>query len=53
VVVGWDPARATAAAVSMTIGAIGLVSTKTAVLLTPEEVDEAARKSASYRDPGE
>jgi hypothetical protein len=40
------------AAVNMTIGATGLVNTKTIVLLTPEEVDEDARKSVAYRAPG-
>jgi hypothetical protein len=40
------------AAVNLTIGATGLVDTKTIVLLTPEEVDEAARKAVSYRGPG-
>jgi uncharacterized protein with GYD domain len=46
------PDNVTVAAVSMTVGASGLVSTKTTVLLTPEEVDEAARKSVAYRGPG-
>jgi uncharacterized protein with GYD domain len=46
------PDNATAAAVSMTVGASGLVTTKTTVLLTPQEADEAARKSVSYRGPG-
>ncbi len=39
-------------AVSMTIAASGLVRIKTTVLLTPEQVDAAARKSVSYRAPG-
>jgi uncharacterized protein with GYD domain len=47
------PDNASAAAVSMTIGASGLVSTKTTVLLTPEEVDGAGRKSVAYRGPGQ
>jgi uncharacterized protein with GYD domain len=47
------PDNVSAAAVSMTVGASGLVSTKTTVLLSPEEVDEAARKSVSYRGPGQ
>ncbi len=47
------PDNVSAAAVSMTVGASGLVSTKTIVLLSPEEVDEAARKSVSYRGPGQ
>jgi uncharacterized protein with GYD domain len=47
------PDNVSAAAVSMTVGASGLVSTKTTVLLSPEEVDEAARKAVSYRGPGQ
>ena len=38
---------------SMGIGATGgLHSLKTTVLLSPEEVDKAARKALSYRAPG-
>jgi uncharacterized protein with GYD domain len=47
------PDNVSAAAVSMTVSASGLVNTRTTVLLSPEEVDEAARKSVSYRGPGE
>jgi uncharacterized protein with GYD domain len=47
------PDDESAAAVSMTIGATGLVHTKTVVLLTPEQVDEAAKRSVSYRGPGQ
>jgi uncharacterized protein with GYD domain len=47
------PDNVSAAAVSMTVSASGLVSTRTTVLLSPEEVDEAARKSVSYRGPGQ
>ncbi len=36
----------------MTVGASGVVSTKTVVLLTPEEIDEATKKSIAYRPPG-
>jgi hypothetical protein len=39
--------------VSITVAASGLVSTKTTVLLSPEEVDEAAHKSVAYRGPGQ
>ncbi len=46
------PDAESVAAVSMTIAASGLVSIKTTVLLTPEQVDTAARKSVSYRAPG-
>ena len=43
----------TAAAFSMGIAATGaLHSVKTTVLLTPEEIDEAGKKTLSYRPPG-
>jgi uncharacterized protein with GYD domain len=47
------PDNVSAAAVSMTVGATGLVSTRITVLLTPEEIDEAAQKSVAYRAPGQ
>jgi uncharacterized protein with GYD domain len=47
------PDNVPVAAVSMTVGASGLVATKTTVLLTPEEVDQAAEKSVAYRPPGQ
>ena len=54
VVVIFDfPDNVSAAAVSMTVGASGLVNAKTTVLLTPDEMDEASRKSVSYRGPGQ
>ena len=46
------PDYATAAAVSLAITASGAVTTKIVVLLTPEEVDEAARKTVACRAPG-
>jgi len=46
------PDQATAAAVSLTVAASGAVGIKTTVLLTPEEVDAAARKSVNYQAPG-
>ena len=43
----------TAAAFSMGIAATGaLHSVKTTVLLTPEEIDAAGKKTMSYRAPG-
>ena len=47
------PDNTTATAISMTIGASGAVANKTVVLMTPEEVDEAAKKHPSYRAPGQ
>ena len=42
----------TAAAVALTVGASGAVNLKTTVLMTPEEVDQATKKSPAYRAPG-
>ena len=47
------PDNAALAAVSMTIGAAGAVSAiETVVLLTAEEIDEAALRTPHYRPPG-
>jgi uncharacterized protein with GYD domain len=41
-----------AAAVALIVNAAGGASVKTTVLLTPEQVDEAANRAVSYRPPG-
>jgi hypothetical protein len=41
-----------AAAVSLIENAAGGATVKTTVLLTPEQVDEAANRAVSYRPPG-
>ncbi len=46
------PDNVAVTAASLAVSASGLVSTKTTVLLTPEEVDQAAKTSAKYRPPG-
>ncbi|GIW25827.1 GYD domain-containing protein [Meiothermus sp.] len=46
------PNHQAAAALSLTLGASGRVTCKTTVLLTPEDVDAAAKLSPSYRAPG-
>ncbi len=46
------PDNITAAAFSMIVAATGTVGTKTTVLLTPEEIDQAAKKSVSFRPAG-
>jgi len=46
------PDNVTAAAVALTVGASGAVGIKTTVLMTPEEVDQAIKKSPAYRAPG-
>jgi uncharacterized protein with GYD domain len=47
------PDNISAAAIALTVNAAGAATTKTAVLLTPEEVDRAAKKTVTYRPPGQ
>jgi uncharacterized protein with GYD domain len=47
------PDNVSAAAVGLTVSASGLVRTRTTVLLTPEELNDAAQKSVAYRGPGQ
>ncbi len=51
-VIGELPDNASAAAVALAVAATGLVTLKTTVLMTPQEVDEAVKKHPSYRAPG-
>ena len=51
-VVASLPDNVTAAAVGLAVNASGAVRTRTVVLLTPEEMDEAAKRSVEYRPPG-
>lgn len=46
------PDNVTAAALGLKINSSGVVSITTTVLITPEEIDEAAKKTISYRAPG-
>jgi len=46
------PDNESAAAVALTVNAGGGATTKTVVLLTPDEVDAAAKRSVDYRPPG-
>ena len=46
------PDNVTAAAAALAASETGAVTTKTIVLLTPEEMDEAAKKTVAYRAPG-
>jgi uncharacterized protein with GYD domain len=46
------PDHATLAAASLAVSASGAVRLKTVVLLTPEEIDQASKKSVSYTPPG-
>jgi uncharacterized protein with GYD domain len=47
------PDNATMAAAALRVSASGLVSVRTTVLMTPDEVDQAAKKSPNYRPPGQ
>jgi uncharacterized protein with GYD domain len=46
------PDNESAAAVAITVNATGGATVRTVVLLTPEEVDAAAKRSVDYRPPG-
>jgi uncharacterized protein with GYD domain len=47
------PDNAAAVSASATINASGAVRTKTVVLITPDEMDQATKKKVSYRPPGQ
>jgi uncharacterized protein with GYD domain len=46
------PDNVTAAAMSLAVNQSGALATKTIVLLTPEEMDKAAKKTIAFRAPG-
>jgi uncharacterized protein with GYD domain len=46
------PDNKSAAAVALTVGAAGGATTRTVVLLTPAEIDQATRQAVDYRAPG-
>ena len=46
------PDHVTATAVSLATGAMGLAQLNTTVLLSPQEMDAAAKKAAGYQPPG-
>ncbi len=47
------PDHASVTAAALMASATGAVNVKTTVLMTPEEIDEAAKKTPSYRAPGQ
>jgi len=47
------PDNAAAAALALTVSASGAAVAKTTVLMTPEELDNAAKRTPSYRPPGQ
>jgi uncharacterized protein with GYD domain len=46
------PDNESAAAMAVAVNASGAVTTRTVVLLTPDEVDRAVKRSVEYRPPG-
>jgi uncharacterized protein with GYD domain len=51
-VIADTPDNVSGSAASLIVNASGAVKMKTIVLLTPEELDQAVRKSVKYRPPG-
>ncbi len=47
------PDQVAASAIGMAVSASGALRTRSTVLITPEEVDEAARRQVKFRPPGE
>jgi uncharacterized protein with GYD domain len=47
------PDNVSRAAFSMMINASGAINAKTVVLLSPEEMDQATKKTVEYRPPGQ
>lgn len=46
------PDAVTAAAISLAVNQTGAVQLKTIILMTAEEMDQAAKKTVAYRPPG-
>lgn len=51
-VIGDFPDNESAVAMALAVNSSGAVTTRTVVLVTPEQVDEAIRRSVQYRAPG-
>lgn len=47
------PDKVGVASISLTIAATGVFKPQIVVLLTPEEIDQASRKSVAYSPPGQ
>jgi uncharacterized protein with GYD domain len=52
IIIADMPDNVTAAAASVAISATGSVGLRTVVLITPEEMDKAVKKTVTYRPPG-
>ena len=47
------PDHETMAAIALTVSATGTIRTRSTVLLTPEQIDEATKKHVTFRAPGQ
>jgi uncharacterized protein with GYD domain len=52
IVIADMPDQASVIAASLALNASGAVTSRTTVLLTPEDIDAATKKSATYTPPG-
>ena len=52
-VVAEMPDNASAAAISLALAASGGATSRTTILMTPEEMDQATRKMPTYKPPGQ
>ena len=52
IVIANVPDNVAAAAAGIAINATGTVQVSTTILITPEDIDNAVKKSVSYRPPG-
>ena len=52
VLIAEVPDNVSAAAIGLTVAAAGAAHGRMTILLTPEEIDQAAKKSPAYRPPG-
>ena len=52
IVIANVPDNVTAVAAGIAINATGTVQVSTTILITPEDIDNAVKKSVSYRPPG-
>jgi len=51
VLIGDFPDHVSVAALALAVGSGGGVSVRTTVLVTPKEIDEAAKKQVTYQPP--
>ena len=51
-VIGELPDNESAAAVSLAVNQSSVATSRSVILLTPEEMDKAGKKSVNYRPPG-